>query len=157
MLAKLAIAIDQSVRVEDFVVTESGVEAVARDIDTGRTFKISSRFLAGCDGGRSLVRHKIGAMFEGDAIIQRVQSTYIRAPELIHLQRHERAWATFSLNPRRLGVNRHPTLTPDFGVGCVIFAVFFNGMPVTSRRGLCRSVVKQYVGSVARADVQSTA
>ena len=64
-------------KIEDFVVTEGGVEAVARDLDTGRTFKISSRFLAGCDGGRSLVRHKIGAMFEGDAIIQRVQSTYI--------------------------------------------------------------------------------
>ena len=90
-------------RVEDFVVTEGGVEAVARDLDTGCTFKVISRFLVGCDGGHSMVRQKIGAKFEGDAAIQRVQSTYIRAPELIHLQRHERAWATFSLNPRRSG------------------------------------------------------
>ena len=90
-------------KIEDFVVTEGGVEALARDLDTGRTFPINSRFLVGCDGGRSMVRHKIGAAFEGDAVVQRVQSTYIRAPELIRLQRHERAWATFSLNPRRSG------------------------------------------------------
>ncbi|MBT6208757.1 MAG: hypothetical protein HOI35_01880, partial [Woeseia sp.] len=53
--------------------------------------------------GGSAVRKGIGAQFEGDAVIQRVQSTYIRAPDLIGLQQVERAWATFSLNPRRSG------------------------------------------------------
>jgi hypothetical protein len=33
-----------------------------------------------------------------------VQSTYIRAPDLLNLQRHERAWGTGSINPRRAGM-----------------------------------------------------
>ena len=36
--------------------------------------------------------------------MQRVQSTYIRAPKLIDLQRHERAWGTGAINPRRSGM-----------------------------------------------------
>jgi len=35
----------------------------------------------GCDGARSVVRKAIGAELSGDAVIQRVQSTYIRAPD----------------------------------------------------------------------------
>src|SRR5262249_2428483 len=55
------------------------------------------------DGGKSGIRRQIGATFEGDAVLQRAQSTFIRTPALIDMQRHERAWATFSLNPRRSG------------------------------------------------------
>ena len=33
-----------------------------------------------------------------------MQSTYIRAPDLIRLQQHERAWGTGSINPRRAGM-----------------------------------------------------
>ncbi|QCI68328.1 FAD-dependent oxidoreductase [Phreatobacter stygius] len=80
-----------------------GVSATARDLDTGETIAIRAAYLAGCDGGRSLVRKAIGATLTGDAMIQRVQSTFIRAPELIGLQQHGNAWATFSLNPRRAG------------------------------------------------------
>ena len=52
---------------------------------------------------RSKVRRAIGAQLEGDAIIQRVQATFIRAPELIRLQKHERSWMTNAVNPRRVG------------------------------------------------------
>ncbi len=38
--------------------------------------------MIGCDGGGSIVRKGIGAQFEGDAVIQRGQSTFIRAPGL---------------------------------------------------------------------------
>ena len=34
------------------------------------------RYLIGCDGARSIVRKAIGAKLSGDAVIQRVQSTY---------------------------------------------------------------------------------
>ena len=44
------------------------------------------------------------AELSGDAVVQRVQSTYIRAPGLIDLQRHARAWGTGSINPRRSGM-----------------------------------------------------
>jgi hypothetical protein len=46
----------------------------------------------------------MGAELAGDAVIQRVQSTYIRAAELIGRQSCERAWGTGSINPRRSGM-----------------------------------------------------
>jgi hypothetical protein len=50
------------------------------------------------------LRKAIGAELSGDAIVQRVQSTFIRAPGLIDLQGCERAWGTGSINPRRSGM-----------------------------------------------------
>ena len=47
---------------------------------TGGISRIGCRFLIGCDGARSVVRKAIGAELAGDAVVQRVQSTYIRAP-----------------------------------------------------------------------------
>ncbi len=89
--------------VERFTQDADGVTAWVQDLETGEERRIACRYLIGCDGGGSVVRKGIGAQFEGDAVIQRVQSTYIRAPDLIGLQQEERAWATFSLNPRRSG------------------------------------------------------
>ncbi len=37
--------------------------------------------IVGCDGARSIVRKMIDATLQGTPVIQRVQSTYIRAPE----------------------------------------------------------------------------
>jgi 2-polyprenyl-6-methoxyphenol hydroxylase-like FAD-dependent oxidoreductase len=73
---------------------------VAKD---GTRFDIDAVFLAGCDGGNSLVRQTIGSAFHGDAVIQRVQSTYLRAPGLIAQMQVEPSWCMFSLNPRRSG------------------------------------------------------
>ena len=89
--------------VERFTQDADGVTAWVQDLETGEERRVACRYLIGCDGGGSVVRKGIGAQFEGDAVIQRVQSTYIRAPGLIGLQQEERAWATFSLNPRRSG------------------------------------------------------
>jgi len=82
---------------------ELGVHAMVRDVDSGEETSIHCEYLMGCDGGRSVVRKQIGAKLEGDAVVQRVQSTFLRAPELLGLQRQRPAWATFSLNPRRSG------------------------------------------------------
>src|SRR3954464_9153415 len=90
--------------VEDVAVGDTSASTTLRDLDSGSVRRISSRFLIGCDGARSIVRKAIGAELSGDAVVQRVQSTYIRAPGLIALQRHERAWGTGSINPRRSGM-----------------------------------------------------
>jgi 2-polyprenyl-6-methoxyphenol hydroxylase-like FAD-dependent oxidoreductase len=82
---------------------DDGVAATARDLDTGETYTIRCHYLVGCDGGRSGVRKAIGARLQGTTVVQRVQSTYIRAPELIRMLPGKPAWATFSLNPRRSG------------------------------------------------------
>ncbi len=82
---------------------EGFVTASATDLDSSRKMSIRARYMVGCDGGRSLVRKAIGAKFTGDAVVQRVQSTYIRAPRLIDMLQAPPAWAMFSLNPRRSG------------------------------------------------------
>jgi 2-polyprenyl-6-methoxyphenol hydroxylase-like FAD-dependent oxidoreductase len=90
--------------VEDVAVEETSAAVTLRDLDTGNTMPMRCRYLIGCDGARSIVRKAIGAELSGDAVVQRVQSTYIRAPGLIDMQRHERAWGTGSINPRRSGM-----------------------------------------------------
>lgn len=82
---------------------EHGVTVSARDLDTDQIVEFNADYLVGCDGGRSLVRTSIGAKLVGDAVIQRVQSTYIKAPKLLGMFQHPPAWSTFSLNPRRCG------------------------------------------------------
>jgi 2-polyprenyl-6-methoxyphenol hydroxylase-like FAD-dependent oxidoreductase len=90
--------------VEDVVVEDEGASVNLRDLDTGAVRRLRCRYLIGCDGARSIVRKAIGAELSGDAIVQRVQSTYISAPGLIDLQQSERAWGTGAINPRRSGM-----------------------------------------------------
>jgi 2-polyprenyl-6-methoxyphenol hydroxylase-like FAD-dependent oxidoreductase len=90
--------------VEDVVVEDTSARVSLRDLDTATLSETACRFLIGCDGARSIVRKAIGAELTGDAIVQRVQSTFIRAPDLISRQRHDRAWGTGAINPRRSGM-----------------------------------------------------
>jgi len=80
------------------------VTITARDLDGGADIAVHARFLVGCDGGRSMTRKSIGATLAGTPVIQRVQSTYIRAPALLGLVPGERAWSCYASNPRRSGV-----------------------------------------------------
>jgi 2-polyprenyl-6-methoxyphenol hydroxylase-like FAD-dependent oxidoreductase len=92
-----------STRAESFEQVDSHVSVKTRHLETGEEKTLTARYLIGCDGGRSEIRAKIGAKLIGDAVVQRVQSTYIRAPKLLGLLQSAPAWATFSLNPRRPG------------------------------------------------------
>ena len=65
------------------------------------TLLITADYLIGCDGPASEIRRQIGARLTGDALINRTQSTYIRAPSLIRRMQAVPAWSTQSLNPRR--------------------------------------------------------
>ena len=89
--------------VESFDQSEEQVVSIAKDLDSGEKVRIISQYVIGADSGHSKIRKLIGAKFEGDAIIQRVQSTFIKAPNLINLQKTKPAWATFTLNPKRSG------------------------------------------------------
>jgi 2-polyprenyl-6-methoxyphenol hydroxylase-like FAD-dependent oxidoreductase len=77
--------------VEDFTQDETGVTALARHLDSGERRTIRCHFLVGCDGSRSMVRRTIGARFRGTPVIQRVQSTCFRAPNLLKLLPGKRA------------------------------------------------------------------
>src|SRR3954467_5218180 len=78
--------------VEDVVIEETSANVRLRDLETRSCRRLHCRYLIGCDGARSVVRKAIGAELAGDAVVQRVQSTYIRAPDLIDRQRHASAW-----------------------------------------------------------------
>lgn len=89
--------------VDDFVQDEHGVTATATDLDRGGSISIRCEYMVGCDGGRSATRKKIGATLSGTDVVGRVQSTYLRAPDLLGRLSVAPAWATFALNPRRCG------------------------------------------------------
>ena len=90
-------------QIERFDQSDDGVVAYGRDLDSGDEVTIAADYLIGCDGGRSMVRKAIGAQLAGTDVVQRVQSTYIHAPQLKDLIVQKPAWMTMSLNPRRCG------------------------------------------------------
>ena len=91
------------VEINSFEQTPEGVTAQGTQLDSNQPITIRAEFLVGCDGGRSAIRRAIGATLSGTAEVQRVQSTYIRAPSLLSMSHLKPAWATFSLNPVRSG------------------------------------------------------
>ena len=90
-------------RIESFKQHLGGVVAAARDLSTGEDLDIECEYLVGCDGGSSGVRKAIGAQLAGDEVIQRVQSTYFRAPALLGLVTPPHAWMSYLYNPERAG------------------------------------------------------
>jgi 2-polyprenyl-6-methoxyphenol hydroxylase-like FAD-dependent oxidoreductase len=102
--AQTHIRIINRTSVEDVRIGDAFAEVTLRDLDTGTAKSVRCRYLIGCDGARSVVRKAIGAEFVGDAVVQRVQSTYICAPDLLHMQHYAPAWGTGAINPRRSGM-----------------------------------------------------
>ncbi len=90
-------------RVESFRQDGDSVHVTAQELDTGRAFTLECQYLIGCDGGRSAIRREIGAKLMGDEVIQRVQSSYIRAPALLGRITPPRAWMSYLYNPERAG------------------------------------------------------
>ncbi len=80
-----------------------GVTTTGTDLSTGRAVEFRTKFIVGCEGGRSGVRKAIGAQFQGTAVIHHVQSTCIRAPGLLDMIPHAPSWGVYAMNPRRAG------------------------------------------------------
>ncbi|MDE1994664.1 MAG: FAD-dependent monooxygenase [Rhizobiaceae bacterium] len=66
-LAKLGISIERQVEVTTFRNSDDGVEVVLRRAD-GSEETVSASWLAGCDGAHSVVRHTLGATFDGETM-----------------------------------------------------------------------------------------
>jgi 2-polyprenyl-6-methoxyphenol hydroxylase-like FAD-dependent oxidoreductase len=88
-----------------FTQDENKVSAQVQNLELPGTsaFTLHATYMVGCDGGRSMVRKGIDAKLVGDEVVQRVQSTCIRAPQLISKMKVPPAWAMFTVNPRRSG------------------------------------------------------
>ena len=80
-----------------------GVTVNLLSLNDGATQSIRCQYLVGCDGGSSGVRKQMGAVLEGTPVIQRVQSSYVRAPTLRSMLPGKLAWCYYSVNPRRCG------------------------------------------------------
>lgn len=90
-------------QVEGFRQDAKRVVVDATDLATGEPRQVEGEFLVGCDGGSSIVRRAIGAQLAGDAEIQRVQSTYFRAPDLLGLIPTRPAWMSYLYIGSRAG------------------------------------------------------
>jgi 2-polyprenyl-6-methoxyphenol hydroxylase-like FAD-dependent oxidoreductase len=113
---------------EDMSQGGTGVTATARDLDNGERVTITCRYLVGCDGARSAVRHAIGAELLGTPVVQRVQSTYFRAPSLMQQlpgPDDRKAWMYLAFNPRRCGT----MMSIDGRERWLIHNFLYNGEP----------------------------
>jgi 2-polyprenyl-6-methoxyphenol hydroxylase-like FAD-dependent oxidoreductase len=119
------IRILNSMEFEEFSQDERGVTGLARDLDNGARISFSCRYLVGCDGARSVVRHGMGATLSGVPVIQRVQSTYFRAPALKSLLPGKPAWMYLAFNPRRCGT----MMSIDGEERWLIHNFLYNGEP----------------------------
>ena len=90
-------------RVEEIHQDATGARLVARNPQSNESLEVRAEYVVGCDGGRSLARRAIGATLSGDEVIQRVQSSFIRAPGLIDTVTKPDAWMSYLYAPERAG------------------------------------------------------
>lgn len=64
-LSEIGVKVERSVEVTTLSVGDKTVEAVLRRAD-GSQETVSAAWLAGCDGAHSMVRHSVGATFDGE-------------------------------------------------------------------------------------------
>ena len=97
------IRILSSCRVEEIKQSAGKARLSVLNLNSGERFEVIAAYAVGCDGGRSLARRSIGATLRGDEAIQRVQSSFIRAPTLIHRVTKPDAWMSYLYAPERSG------------------------------------------------------
>ena len=67
----------------DFEEHGDHVQATIRHVDTGQMQTVRSRWLVGCDGGRSVVRERLGYALRGRGGLAHFVSIYFHAPQLM--------------------------------------------------------------------------
>jgi 2-polyprenyl-6-methoxyphenol hydroxylase-like FAD-dependent oxidoreductase len=75
-----------------FTQDDVGVHSTAINVDTGETLLFDSAYLVGADGGSSSVRAGIQARLEGQAVVRKTCSIYMRAPRLSEIARANPGW-----------------------------------------------------------------
>lgn len=66
-LESLGVTVERNVELVGFRQQAGAVEATVRRLDDGREENIGARWLIGCDGAHSVVRHTLGVPFQGHA------------------------------------------------------------------------------------------
>lgn len=99
----------------------------ATDLATQRTHQLQARFVVGCDGPRSTVRHAMGTSYEGASQEQRdyfggqMLSIHFRAPGLYPALAQgplaQPAWQSWIMNPQLRGILVAINGVDEFGMG----------------------------------------
>jgi 2-polyprenyl-6-methoxyphenol hydroxylase-like FAD-dependent oxidoreductase len=77
---------------EDFVQDGEGVTATLRTVETGATEQVRCAYLAGCDGGNSIVREKLGIGLSGKANVAHRFMVHFHSEARHVLQAYGIAW-----------------------------------------------------------------
>lgn len=94
-------------RLVSFVDRGDHVESVIQDVEGGGERRVTSRFMVGADGGRSLVREELGFVYEGELVDNRemmggqMLAVYLRAPDFFDIMPHPKAWMYWTFNKQR--------------------------------------------------------
>ncbi len=80
------------VALEDFAQDDTGVTATLRVVETGATETVRCAFLAGCDGGSSVVRERLGIGLQGRAAVAHRYMIHFRSQARDLLQAFGVAW-----------------------------------------------------------------
>jgi 2-polyprenyl-6-methoxyphenol hydroxylase-like FAD-dependent oxidoreductase len=81
-----------------------GVRVQAEHVETGRPLELRCDYLAGCDGGQSLVRRTLGLRYEGEGTLDQpffggpMVSTYLRIPALYERVTAAPCWQYWIVN-----------------------------------------------------------
>ena len=88
---------------EDFDERDDGVRLTIRRPSDGVTREVHTRWLVGCDGGRSVVRERLGIGLSGRGGLANFVSIYFRAPEFMQCHAFGPANIYFPLHRRHRG------------------------------------------------------
>ncbi len=88
-----------------FSSADDGVRVQAEHVETGERTELRCDYLAGCDGGQSLVRRSLGIRYEGESTLDQpffggpMVSTHVRIPRLYERVAAAPCWQYWIVNP----------------------------------------------------------
>jgi len=92
-------------RLDSFEQRNGEVVARLRNLADGRVEEVTALYLAGCDGGNSLVRQRLGIALNGTPILGRPLNALMEAPGLIEASGKDRALRYMVVGPNGVWAN----------------------------------------------------
>jgi 2-polyprenyl-6-methoxyphenol hydroxylase-like FAD-dependent oxidoreductase len=86
-------------RLLSFIQDRGRVVATLQDLDHARRYEVEARFIAGCDGARSLVRDTLGIGMAGNPALTYTTNIIFRCPHLVSLHDKGLAYRFIILGP----------------------------------------------------------
>lgn len=91
-------------RADSLTQLDGFVRVSGTDLITGNILMFNARFVAGCDGSRSMVRRAIGSTLQGDDNVMHAMMAFITAPNLLKEAGCKPSWMYWIAHPEHNGV-----------------------------------------------------